>query len=111
MCRVLNENALTALCRLLEKSIIYFAESKHKLELSEPRFIVQLEPASGMRGWLQSQAIHPFALTLTGPKSFTTCQSDKKLNMMKEINTNTLLFLKKKITGFQWNPEGKVIKK
>lgn len=50
MCRVLNENALTALCRLLEKSVIYFAESKHKLELSEPRFIVQLEPASGMWG-------------------------------------------------------------
>lgn len=90
-CCVLNQNALTTLCRLLEKNIIYFAESKQKLECVRTKVHCATITCLLHVRWTSitpPQASHPFALPLKGLKSYTTCQSYKQLNIVKEINTS-----------------------
>lgn len=87
----LSQNALTTLCRLLEKSVIYSAESKHKLECVRTKVrcaaVTCLLPC-GMDLKTPSKAIHPIAFPQKGPRNYTTCQSYKQVNMMKEINAS-----------------------
>lgn len=94
---------------VLVRSIIYFAESKHKVECVRTKVHCAARTCLLYVGWTPvtpSRVIHPFVPPPKGPKSYTTCQSYEQLNIMKEINTSSSVISNKISLAYSENLKG-----
>lgn len=107
---MLNQNALVILCRLLVKNIIYFAESKHKVECVRTKVHCAAVTCLLYVGWTpitpNRQLICHFVPPFKGPKSYTPCQSYEGLSIMKEINASIAVIANKTSLAYSEKRKG-----